>query len=217
MPAYLPIIIATINLMVLSVLSFYLWTLGKERKELKRHEEELAQKEAKLESGYQQIIDSALSKERGILDEAAKKANTILSNTQYVSNVSKDALNQALQNMLAGIQKEAANSSSNSLANYNNFLRQITQQTLTDFQNNTKRFEEDMQKQMQSFRESLLPTIQKELDAYKMQRFTEADKKINLIIQRVAEKVLNKSLSTEDHQKLVIESLEKCRKEGVFD
>ena len=217
MPAYLPIIIATINLMVLSVLSFYLWTLGKERKELKRHEEELAQKEAKLESGYQQIIDSALSKERGILDEAAKRANTILSNTQYVSNVSKDALNQALQNMLAGIQKEAANSSSNSLANYNNFLRQITQQTLTDFQNNTKRFEEDMQKQMQSFRESLLPTIQKELDAYKMQRFTEADKKINLIIQRVAEKVLNKSLSTEDHQKLVIESLEKCRKEGVFD
>lgn len=218
MPAnFLPIIVATINLMVLSVLGFYIWTLGKERKKLKKHEEELAEKGKKLENGYQQVIDRALQKERGILEEAVKKANTILSSTQYVSNLSKDTLNQALQKMLNDIQNEATTSSSRSLTNYKNFLHQISEKTLVDFQNNTKKFEEDMGKQMQTFRDSLLPTIQKELEEYKNQRFQEADKKINAIIQKVAEKVLNKAISFEDHQKLIIESLEKCRKEGVFD
>ncbi len=218
MPAqFLPIIVATFNLMVLSVLGFYLWVLRNERKELEKHEKELAVKEGKLESGYQQIINGALIKERNILDDAAKKANTILSNTQYVSNISKDSLDQALQKMLADIQKEAVVSSNNSLTNYNNFLKQVSEKTLFDFQNNTKRFEADMQKQMQDFRESLLPAIQKELEAYKEQRFKEADKTVNAIIQRVSEKVLNKSISLEDHQKLIIESLEKSRREGVFD
>lgn len=218
MPAYfLPIIVATINLMVLSVLGFYIWTLGKEKKELERRNKELAEKEAKLESGYQQVIDSALSKERNILDDAAKKANTILSDTQYVSSASRDALNQALQNMVGSIQKEAAATSGNSLTNYKNFLNQIAQQTLTDFQNNTKQFEADMQKQMQEFRNSLLPAVQKELDEYKQQRLRDADNAVNEIIRQVSEKVLNKSISLEDHQKLIIESLEKCRKEGMFD
>jgi flagellar biosynthesis/type III secretory pathway protein FliH len=74
-----------------------------------------------------------------------------------------------------------------------------------------------MQSQMQNFRDSLLPQMQKELDAYKQQRFSEADKTINKIIQDIAQKVLNKSLSLEDHQNLIIESLEKSRKEGVFE
>lgn len=217
MPAYLPIIIATINLMVLSVLGFYIWTLSKERKELKNHEKELEEKEKKLESGYQQVIDNALNKERVILDDATKKANTILSNTQYVSNVSKDALNQALQNMIIGIQREAETSSNNSLTNYKDFLHQIAQKTLLDFQGSTKKFEDDMQKQMQGFRNSLLPTIQKELEAYKKERIDKADKIINSIIQEVAAKALNKSIPQEDHQKLIIESLEKAQKEGVFD
>jgi Skp family chaperone for outer membrane proteins len=217
MPAYLPIIVATINLMVLSVLGFYIWTLGKEREELKKHEKELLEKEKKLESGYQQIIDNALAKERAILDEASKKANAIVTNTQYASNISKDSLDQALQKMINDIQNQAANSSNSSLINYKNFLHEITEKTLVDFQNNTKKFEEDMQKQMQEFRDTLLPTIQKELEEYKKERFGQADKKINEIIQKVAEKVFNQSISLEDHQKLIIESLEKCRKEGIYD
>jgi F0F1-type ATP synthase membrane subunit b/b' len=218
MPAqFLPVIIATFNLMVLSVLGFYIWVLRNERKELKKYEEGLAEKERKLESGYQQIIDSALEKERNILNEATKKANTILSNTQYVSNISKDSLDQALQKMLSDVQKEAVTSSNEFLTNYKNFLSQVSEKTLLGFQNNAKKFEEDMQKQMQEFRETLLPAIQKELETYKEQRFKEADKTVNAIIQRVSEKVLKKSISFEEHQKLIIESLEKSRKEGIFD
>jgi hypothetical protein len=74
-----------------------------------------------------------------------------------------------------------------------------------------------MQKQMQNFRQAYLPTIQKELEEYKNERLKKADKQINSIIQEVAEEVLNKAIPLEDHQKLIIESLEKSRKEGLFE
>jgi hypothetical protein len=42
-----------------------------------------------------------------------------------------------------------------------------------------------MQKQMQEFRATLLPNLQKEINAYKDQRFKEADVMINEIIQKL--------------------------------
>lgn len=218
MPAlYLPVIIATFNLMVLSVLGFYMWTLQKERKELEKHKKELSEKERELESGYRQIIENALAKERKIIEEATAQARSILSNTQSLSSASKDDLDKALQKMIYDVQNYAATSSNNLLNDYKNYLDKIAEKTLMDFQSNTKRFEDDMQKKMQDFRDTLLPGIQKELDEYKNKRFQEADKVVNEIIKRVTQKVINKSLSPEDHKQLIIDSLEKCRKEGIFD
>ena len=196
---------------------YYLWTLTRAKNSLEEREKELTKKENKLESDYRQIIDNTLIKERKILEDAAKQASTILSNTQYVSSASKELIDKALEKMIVDIQKEAEISSNDSMANYKNFLNQLSGKSLENFQNITKSFEADMEKQMQEFGKSLLPGVQKEIEAYKLQRFSEADKKINKIVQLVSQKVLNKSVSLEDHQKLIIESLEKSRKEGVFD
>lgn len=218
MPAqYLPIIVGTVNLMVLSVLGFYIWTLRKEKKKFEEREKELAAKEAQVESGYQQIINQALEKERKILEDAAKQANEILSSTQNLSTTSKENLNNALQKMIADIQNEAATSSNDFLSNYKNSLGQISNKSLVDFQNELKKFEADMQVKMQNFRDTLLPGIQKELEAYKNEQFRLADKKVASIIKKVAEQVFNETISLEEHQKLIIDSLEKSRKEGVFD
>ncbi len=214
---YLPIIVATINLMLLSVLGFYLWVLDKERKELKKQKDELTQKQKELENNYQQVIDSALSKERNILDEATKKATAILSNTKYLSNFTQNALDQALQKMFQELRNAAYKTSTSSLENYSNYLNQISQKTLVEFQNTTRQYEAEMQKKMEEFRNSLLPAIEKELEEYKQKRLKNADKAINEIIKRVSEKVFIKSTSKEDQQRLIIESLEKCLKEGIFD
>jgi hypothetical protein len=36
-------------------------------------------------------------------------------------------------------------------------------------------------------------------------------------VQKASSEMFNKSISTEDHQKLLMESLEKAKSEGVFD
>ena len=64
---------------------------------------------------------------------------------------------------------------------------------------------------------TLLSNLQKEIAAYKQQKIKESDKTVNKIIAEVSQKVLNKSIPLEDHQNLIIESLEKSLKEGVFD
>lgn len=214
---FIPVIIPTFNLMVFCALGFYLWVLIKQKKQLEKQESELKNKQQQVESGYQQIINSALTKERAILESATQKATSILSNAQIIANTSKDTLDKAIQQMTLDVQKQASTSSNEFLNNYKTILGQVSEKSLVNFQNTLKNFESDTQKQVQQFRQSMIPAIQKELEEYKNQRFSEADKKINSIIQEVSKKVLNKSITTEDHQKLIIESLEKSKKEGIFD
>lgn len=220
MPAYfvfLPVIVAVLNLMVLSVMVFYIWMLKGEKKKLEKQQKDLSAKETRLENGYRQAIDSALNKERRILDEATRQASLILANTKQTSDSSKNALEKALQKMMVDIQKEAGNTSNNFAANYKKYLGQITDKSLVDFQSITKKFEDDMQKQSEEFRKSILPQIQKELEDYKQKRFEEADVTIGKIIQNVTEKVLNKSISLEDHKKLIIAALDKAKNDGLFN
>ena len=119
--------------------------------------------------------------------------------------------------MTVDIQKEASTSSNDQINNYKNFLNQISEKSLDNFQNATKKFEVELETQMQEFRKVTLANLQKELEEYKQQRFKVADKKINEIIQRASQKVFNKSISLEDHKILILDSLEKSRKKGVFD
>jgi hypothetical protein len=156
-------------------------------------------------------------KEKEMLDNASIQANSIIANAQNISSTSKNTVEGALQQMAINLEQNAAKSTSDYLTNYKNFLNQISQKSLEDFQGLAKNFEGDMDAKMKEFRDSLLPALQKELEAYKNKRFIEADKNVNEIVQKVAQKVLNKAISMEDHKNLIIESLEKARRENIFD
>ena len=61
-----------------------------------------------------------------------------------------------------------------------------------------------------------LLNLQKDIEAYKESRYADAEESVKQIVQKVSQEVLNKSISLEDHQKMVIDALEKAKKEGVF-
>jgi len=63
----------------------------------------------------------------------------------------------------------------------------------------------------------LIPEIEKELETYKQQRMKSIDQTVMTIIQKASQEIFNKSLSAGDHQSIVIDALEKAKKEGVFD
>lgn len=214
---FLLFVIPTANLMVLAFLGYYLWQLRNEKKALEDRANNLVKKEVKVDSDYHQIVDSSLSKERKILDDATKEASSILTNTKFVSDSSKETIDRALQKMIESVQQDAAVSSNDIMTKHKNSLSQMSGKSIDNFQSITKQFEMDMQKQMQEYRETLLPNLQKEIEAYKQQKFKEADKTVNSIVQQVSQKVLNKAISLEDHQNLIIESLDKALKEGIFN
>lgn len=217
---------------------------------LRAKEKELLKKETLIDSNYHQIVDTALSKERRILEDAtleanklmetaAHEANQILAGSKYINEASKQTVDQALNKMVADIQSisqqtkqtvdqtlhkmaddiqtEARATSQAFMQSYQASLKQVAAKSLQDVENVTKELETDLQKQVKAFHENLLPTLEKELAAYKKTRMEQTDKSITRIVQKVSQEILNKSISLDDHQELVLSSLEKAKKEGVFD
>lgn len=184
---------------------------------LRTKEKELSQKETKIDTNYHQIVDNALSKERKILEDATTEASQIITNAQYVNTSSKQAVDQALNTMLHDVQGDAVKAADTFKTSYVASLEQIAHTSLGDFQNVTKELKTDLEQQIKTFHDTLLPGLQKELEAYKQSRMKQAETTITRVVQEVSQEVLNKSISFEDHQKLMTESLDKAKKEGLFD
>lgn len=209
-------------------------------------EKELEKKEHKADTAYHQIVDDALSKERKIVDDATHEAQQILAGAHYINQATKEAVHQALAKMAEDIQKDAVSAASEFMKSYQASLRDLSSQSLTDFreyakeqdmelkrqikafhttlneslanfQDVAKGMEGDLQQQIQAFHQTLLPTMQKELEDYKQARMAQTERTVAKIVQKVSQEVLNKSLSNDDQQKLLLESLDKAKKEGMFE
>jgi hypothetical protein len=184
---------------------------------------------------YHQIVEKALAEERVTLEKATTEADHIISSAEQINNATKDVIDKALKDLAIAIQKEAKDTAHTFMQSYQNSLKEISDQTLNDlkgvsknlegdlqkqlndFQYVAKELETDLQKQLKDFHTSLLPNLEKELEAYKQVRMQQTEQLITKVIQKVSQEILNKSFSIDDHQKLLIDSLEKAKKEGVFN
>jgi vacuolar-type H+-ATPase subunit H len=198
-------------------------------------EREFEKKEKKADSQYHQVIDDALSRERKIISDTTEEAEHIISEAKYVSSSSKENLEQTLNKTINDIQKEALAMGHTYLDTYASSLKEISEESQNTFQQITKGFEEDLQKQISGFQEvvkgleqglqkqikdfneSLIPKVEKEIEDYKAERLRQTEELVTTITRKASEEILRKSISSEDHQKLIIESLEKAKKEGVLN
>lgn len=197
----------------LVIVIFVIYYLAK----LRAKEKLLSQKEIKVDTNYHHIVDDALAKERKILDDATTEASEIITNAQFINSSSKQAVDHALAKMMQDIQNDTVTATRDFKSSYAASLQQIAHASLTDFQNVTKALHTDLEQQIKVFHDTLLPGLQKELDEYKSARMKQAEQTITRVVQEVAQDILNKSISFEDHQKLLTESLDKAKKEGVFE
>jgi F0F1-type ATP synthase membrane subunit b/b' len=198
------------NLFLLVLLIFYFFYLRVKEKALNS-------KQNKIDSDYHKIIEDALSRERKILDDTTEEANQIISGAQYVSDVTKTALNEALAKMVSSLEQGTHQTSQEFVNYYLSNLKQMTHQSLVNFQGITHKLEIDLEKQIQDYHNTILPNLNKEVETYKLARLKQVDQSIQRIVQKVSQEVLNKSISIEDHEKLILETLEKAKAEGVFE
>jgi hypothetical protein len=185
--------------------------------ELRHREKTIKMKEKKIDGDYHKIVDDALAKERKIIEDATTEADEIIAGTQYATQASKESVDQALRKMVTDVEKEAVETDQDFVKTYQVSLKQAANQSLNDFTHIIKALENDLQKQTKEFRETMLPRMEKELEEYKQMRLKEVDKTITIILQKVSQEILNKSISLDDHQNLLIQALEKAKKEGAFD
>ncbi len=208
----IPLILIFTILSDLSILMF----IGYYFLKVRSREKVLEEKENKIDTEYHKVVDNALSRERKILEDATGEADKIITSAQYSTEESQKLVEQALQKMIADIHNEALNSAKNFGITYQDSLKHLSDQSLNDFQGVAQGLKNDLELQINQFQSTLLPNLQKELEAYKQARLNQIDKVVNLIIQKAAQEVFNKSIALSDHQTLIIESLDKAKKEGLF-
>lgn len=184
---------------------------------IRKREKELEKKEKKIDTGYHQVIDDALSRERKILEDAAKEADEIITDAEYVNKSSTEEINRALHDLAKDIEKEAAQSAQTFTTSYATSLKNLTAESLTEFQTIVKTLVADLQKQTEEFRQTLLPKMEQELEGYKQARLKQTEEMTTRIVQKASQEILNKVIPLSDHQNLVTEALEKAKKEGVFN
>ncbi|HWY78764.1 MAG TPA: hypothetical protein VNW29_00230 [Candidatus Sulfotelmatobacter sp.] len=197
------------DLVIFIFVWYYLWGLHSKEKAIEKER-------LKIDDNYHHIVDEALAKERKILDDATREATQIISKTEFVTETSQESVGQALTKMEGAIEQNAENATDVFTKTYSASLQKIAGQSLINLQAITKTMEAELDKQSKEYRASLLPRLEKELEEYKKIRLQQAERTINQVIQEVSQEVLNKSLSLDDHHRLLIESLEKAKKEGVF-
>jgi hypothetical protein len=180
-------------------------------------EKQFEERILKKDTEYHKIVDDALSKERKIITDAEEEADKIISDTKFISTTSKDSLDSALKRLVTDIEKESDSSGKDIMSAYQNSLKEVTSTSLQNFHSISKELEADLQKQIKEFNEVQLGSMKKELESYKESQLKLTQEMVAKIVSQVSQEVLNKSISPGDHQKLVIESFEKAKKQGLFD
>lgn len=197
------------NILMLFFIIYYLSSLHKKEKIIE-------QKEEKLDSDYHHVVNDALAKERKILDDATAEANYIVSNAKYTSETSKQLVHQALQKMIEDVHHETLNTAKVYIDRYHDALTKLSGETLQGFNHIAKGLETDLQKQITDFRANTLTTLEKELQDYKGVRMQQTEELIKKIVGKVSQDVLHKTLTVEDHHQLMVDALDRAKKEGMF-
>lgn len=198
------------NVAVFLIIALYFFRVRSREKRIEKIEHTLDDK-------YHHVIDDTMSRERKILDDATSEASQIITGAQYITHSSKEEVEKAIQAVVQDISTEGQSIARTFATEYANSLSQMSTQSLAQFHVLMANLQADLQKQIQLFHQTLLPNVEKELASYKQARLKEIDQTVMSIIQKAAQEIFNKSISLSEHQQLVIESLDKAKKEGVFD
>lgn len=180
------------------------------------------------------LLATAHEKAQEIIEQANHQALTILSNTKAYEQSSNDELREKLA-LLEKQQETIFNQATEEMKTaYQDLLTQIQEEDIHTLKSMTKDIEADVLADFNEFRTSLekqtinsekfvkekineeYTTLQKELEAYRKEQYQKIDRDIYKILYRVSEMVMSQGISFDKHKQLVLEALDRAKKEQVF-
>mgnify|MGYP001609441355 CR=1 FL=1 len=180
-------------------------------------------------------LDEARNRAVRIIDEANNKSLDIIQKANLFANISNDYFNKELKTItqleLKGFEKATVDF----INVYQNVLNDLRAKNIEIFQNISKNIETSTLTEIKKFEDFVeqetidsrrmvkrkihheYSLAKKHIDAYTESELKMVDEKIYEILETVSKLVMGKALKLSDHETLIIESLEKAKKEGIFD
>ena len=181
------------------------------------------------------VFEEARKKALSIIEEANSKSGQIISSLKSFENKSDDDLKELTDSLSEEQRKVLEERSDDLIKSYQQALNELRQKNIDLFKNISKDIEGDAVSEIKDFRQILeketfasqkvvsgkieeeYKKIEEELQKYKAEKLKEVDDSIYKILIAVSKRVIGKSLSVEDHTELVIQALEKAKKENFFN
>ena len=218
-----------INILILVSISFgillvgiiitYFWLIKKYLS--LEHTKAQAQTEMGIQS--QKLLSDAQVSANQIVKDATSKAEAIVKGAQNIDVSQQQMIVKALE---AQSQKY--------IALYQTSLKAIEQQALSAVQGAPEEIKKGIQAQInlvgQNLSKELVGTqnqfriamdtayknMQIDLESYKKAKINKVDENVLEAIESIAQEVIARSIPVEDHEQLILKSLDQAKKEGLF-
>ena len=223
---FLLYILLGIILILTYTLAYLVYKIQKQNRILNKPQEEY--------SNTLEIIEQAQKQANSIVERAVESAKHILFETEYI----KQDITKEMQDSLQKVAEETVKMVQGRSAESEKEFRTIVDEIKTDFAKEAEKklsaIEQVTLQETSDFKDVLreetiksqiiigkkigedFNSVQNELVEYKKQKLSEIDKNIQVITKQVVEEVLGKSIPLPIQQELVISSLEKAKKTGLF-
>ncbi len=202
---------------------------------LVQREEERKQIQDKAYKKALKILEDSQAQALSTIKASNVKAQEIIKNTHALTSETKDELHAKIEEETnrqikeieksthdmymtyhAALQKESARN----LGTLHKMLKDVESEVvneLNEFKNIVKEETINSEKTVQERINKDYEDLRAELDNYRDEKYQEIDKNINTILFNVSKSVLGVAIDLEIHQQLVLESLEKAKKEALFE
>jgi cellulose synthase/poly-beta-1,6-N-acetylglucosamine synthase-like glycosyltransferase len=215
-----------IILLLTYALSYLVYKIQKQNKLLNKPQEEYG--------NTLEIIEQAQKQANSIVERAVESAKHILFETEYIKQDITKEMQDSLQKVAEETVKMVQGRSTESEKEFRAVVDEIKADFAKEAEKKLSAIEQVTLQETSDFKEVLreetiksqiiigkkigedFNSVQNELIEYKKQKLSEIDKNIQIITKQVVEEVLGKSIPLPIQQELVISSLEKAKKTGLF-
>ncbi|MBI4089084.1 MAG: hypothetical protein HY424_00045 [Candidatus Levybacteria bacterium] len=201
---------------------------------LKKHYSSLNAKDENIKNNAD-LLDVTRQKAVKIINEANNRAIDIINKASLSTDIASHNFNQQIAHITSLQIKEFEKDSSDFIKLYNKILQDLKSKNIEIFQNISKDIEVDAMGEIKNFKNSLekltiasedlvkkkidanYEAVKKRIENYKQEKLRKIDDEIYVLLEKISKLVLGKALNLSEHEDLILKSLEKTKKEGVFE
>lgn len=193
------------------------------------------QRERVLHEDSEDILDKAHQKEKLMIEEAIDKSTEVLKQTDFFTDRMKDKVNHDLHGAIEKFSHELDKKLDQLSVEYDKTFESLRSEYTQAVKETIERIHTlgdgelaqiqealnskslTMQDYLQKKVDQEFANAQQEVENFKQYRLKQIETSLDELVLQIAQRVLGESISMRDHEQLVIDSLEKAKKEGLLN
>lgn len=177
----------------------------------------------KVAEQISKILQEARLEAENIRKNANKESQQIIKSAQDYKSERQKLIQQELEKIgqtyakqFEEIVSQLQNQVGESLQSIPSQINESVSAEITKFQENFKTELENMNLNSQQMMDQAYQKYKQDIETYKQERYKQIDDSIIDIVKVVARKVLSKQISIDEHEKIVLKTLEEAKKKNLI-